>query len=762
MTEGWSKKLGTGLFEGGKKLGTELLKAGKATADNIQLRGLQKQIRDAILAASAHQDIADVSAALSRLPDNWQTLDLTATKALADEHCPKLHQAALRAISEKERRHAQELEERRQQAFEAGLDRREAQLADDGSILEVSAGNLLPDDARQILIEKAAEEFHKRSTRQSLSKSLKEPNGIRDINEVAKTIIYGRAVGDLLPQEKQTLLVAIQLARHGLLDEQGVDTAFAAMTFNDGKTTIIGQDFNDDRGFDKVRRDTEEKVRDTIRQYLETPNDIIQHVGSYISKLEDTELPKEAISAIRSVSGGGATWFGTSDVPGSIYSLETGTGLFLGRTDDGGFLHYDGEGSLFTIAPPGSGKTQCQVMPNLLMYGGPAIVLDVKGECYRQTAGFRASTYGKVIRFAPDDWDGSAHYNPLDFVRRDPRYLASDARKLADMLIVPQATKDPYWEQRGRDILAAFIGYVAHCAEGEQRTMKSVMDLLSPSPDMLQEVVDALRESGISYLSRAANQIESLSENQRASIFDSARSQLSVWDLGELDALTDRSDWHPSDFKLADEATTLYICVSPADIQRFASVLRVIVGQHLDYFMEVLPENMDRPVVFFLDEAPQLGSFDPLPKASSLGRQYGLRLWLFAQNRNQIETAYADANTILGNSVVQCWMNPDESVAFELSKNLGQTRGLFDGREKPLAEAHELRGPSFRDTIIVVGRGEKPAKLSKHFAFEDESLVAKMGSPIAERTVPANTGMPSVPSADSTNASTPNDTSQPS
>src|SRR5690606_1973386 len=98
-------------------------------------------------------------------------------------------------------------------------------------------------------------------------KSLKEPNGIRDVNDVAKYIIYGRAVGDFLPEEKQALLVAVQLARHGLLDEQGLNTAFAAMVFNDGKTTIVGQNFNDDRGFDKVRRDTEENIRDVIRQH---------------------------------------------------------------------------------------------------------------------------------------------------------------------------------------------------------------------------------------------------------------------------------------------------------------------------------------------------------------------------------------------------------------------------------------------------------------------------------------------------------------
>lgn len=223
-------------------------------------------------------------------------------------------------------------------------------------------------------------------------------------------------------------------------------------------------------------------------------------------------------------------------------------------------------------------------------------------------------------------------------------------------------------------------------------------------------------------LERTANQIQSMEDKQLSSIFDSARNQLSVWDLGELDPVTSRSDWHPADFRNAETPLTLYLCVSPPDIQRFASVLRVIIGQHLDYFLEQLPEPQDSDIMFFLDEAPQLGNFEPLPKASSLGRQYGIKLWLFAQNKNQIETAYPDAASILGNAVVQCWMNVDERSGSELEQNLGRSKNVFTGREEPLASSQELRGPDFKEKIIIVGRGERPALLDKHYAYNDESL----------------------------------------
>ncbi|WP_299483243.1 type IV secretory system conjugative DNA transfer family protein, partial [uncultured Paracoccus sp.] len=66
------------------------------------------------------------------------------------------------------------------------------------------------------------------------------------------------------------------------------------------------------------------------------------------------------------------------------------------------------------VAPTGRGKGVGFVIPNLLTYRGSAVVLDVKGENFRETSRFRASTGDKVFRFAPTDWERPTHrYNPL-------------------------------------------------------------------------------------------------------------------------------------------------------------------------------------------------------------------------------------------------------------------------------------------------------------------------------------------------------------
>jgi len=580
----------------------------------------------------------------------------------------------------------------------------------------------------------------------------------------ANDVSYSCAVGNISDSNRQLLRITAILMKHGLIEQPWLENALAGVIFQSGNKTVYQ---TKNRAEQRVLQFT--ILPQMLETYLVNENILQQEIVPLAASLRQDGAHSAVGQELAKLTDGGAAWLGRADIPDSIYNPSFGKGLFLGLLEDGTPLSYDGEGSLFTIAPPGAGKSRCQVIPNLLMYDGPAIVLDIKGECYADTAGYRSRAHGKVIRFAPYDKENSACYNPLDFVRSDPEFLASDARKMADMLVVPTGkAKDPYWENKGRDILAAYIAYVALKAEDHERNMKSVMDMMSPTPDMLKNAIENLQATGITYLVRLANQIQSMPDKQRESVMDVARSHLSAWDLGDLDDVTAHCDWKPEDFRSTEQPLTLYLCVLPEDIDRFASVLRVIIGQHLEHFMKELPGKVERPIVFFLDEAPQLGNFAPLPKAASLGRQYGLQLWLFAQNRNQIEIAYDSADTILGNSVIQCWMNCDEDAAAKLERNLGVSRGLLDGKEKPLVQSHQLRGPEYEDKIIVVGRGQKPAKLHKHMVFNDEALSKLIGLDINSGS--GAVAVENIPSADDTvqpqpvevDGSEPIDTSPPS
>src|SRR5690606_50045 len=105
--------------------------------------------------------------------------------------------------------------------------------------------------------------------------------------------------------------------------------------------------------------------------------------------------------------------------------------------------------------------------------------LDVKGECFAQTAAWRQANVGPVIRFNPVEPDESASYNPLAFVSDKPDELWESSRFLAELLVVVRSQSDPQWEAQGKDLLTLIIAYVCATEEAANRRMSAVLNLAS-------------------------------------------------------------------------------------------------------------------------------------------------------------------------------------------------------------------------------------------------------------------------------------------
>jgi type IV secretion system protein VirD4 len=60
-------------------------------------------------------------------------------------------------------------------------------------------------------------------------------------------------------------------------------------------------------------------------------------------------------------------------------------------------LIYAGDGSLITLARPGSGKSRCVLTPNLIRWEGSMIVVDPKGELATNTALWRQQMLGQKV-----------------------------------------------------------------------------------------------------------------------------------------------------------------------------------------------------------------------------------------------------------------------------------------------------------------------------------------------------------------------------
>ena len=99
--------------------------------------------------------------------------------------------------------------------------------------------------------------------------------------------------------------------------------------------------------------------------------------------------------------------------------LRSTSGLILGKFN-GKYMMDDGQTHVLVSAPTGSGKGVGVVIPNLLNWNGSAVVLDIKGENYNLTSGFRKNHGQKVFVFSPFS-EKSHRFNPFDAINPDPR-----------------------------------------------------------------------------------------------------------------------------------------------------------------------------------------------------------------------------------------------------------------------------------------------------------------------------------------------------
>lgn len=407
------------------------------------------------------------------------------------------------------------------------------------------------------------------------------------------------------------------------------------------------------------------------------------------------------------------------------------SGLIVGRDQDdpNRLWRYEGEGSLVTIAAPGKGKSQCHVVPNLLTWKSAAVVLDIKGELYEQTSAWRAANVGPVYRFSPLDRE-TQRYNPLLQISSDPELLWEDCRFVADMLVVPSGGggNAKFFDDSARDFVTAALCYVTLAYPKAERTMSKVLDIASGLEwdqfvKRLQATVD------VAPAARAGARYDGEKDPKlRENILQTANTALSAWEGQRITKATSASDWNPKDLG-GEGRPTLYICIDPTQIESYLSLLRVVIAQHIRALTTGTPARGAPPVLFFLDELPRLRRMAPVEEGLEVGRQYGVRLWMFAQSVGQLTHAYPNGLGMIGSCAARFYMNPDlsDGTAKKLSEDLGLRESLIDGTRQPIAEPSMLAGPQWADKVLVMASGAKPARLDKHFAHSDPAMTARMG-----------------------------------
>lgn len=404
-------------------------------------------------------------------------------------------------------------------------------------------------------------------------------------------------------------------------------------------------------------------------------------------------------------------------------------------------LTYSGDAPLVTIAPTRTGKSQCQVIPNLLEWPATssAIVLDVKDELYHYTAGYRSAEGSDIQKFDMF-MEGGACFNPFDFLRPDENKVWDDAGYFAElMMVAPPDLKDPFWTDYARILLQAILAEMT--LSGEPRTIQHILTVLADT-ERLKDVVSNLQQSSIDAARITAKflltAIEAQGNDGKGSMMMHSVIQQAFASLNRLNTplitrAMERTDWQPKD--LRKQGATVYITLPAGNVAQYLPLLRLVLGVHIREFLEEKPEDDDCPVLFLLDEFPQLGEMTAIEKALELGG-YGLKIWMFCQSIDQLTTHYGKHTRITSQCAVHSYMNPSGEEGDNLAKIVSNAFGMnrdIHGKSEPKLEITEVTGPNHRDSIFILARGYNTTCLIKKPAYMDADMVKKMAIPPPDR-----------------------------
>lgn len=490
----------------------------------------------------------------------------------------------------------------------------------------------------------------------------------------------------------------------------------------------------------------EEMVRALMAHYVNANDaDYRQDIGKFLGEFTQVikhpgyqEMhPKSAVAVAQALNEGSACWATFSDI-GANHSpfkkFEAGRDLFLGMlpTPDGAqAIGFAGNESLVTVAQPGAGKTQCHILPNLMTYDGPLVVLDPKLELLELTGGLRQSEGKRVIVLSLADDDTPTHrFNVMDFVDRRPEFMWNSLTELAEFLL-PGSPNDnnPVFRNKAAELFAVCLGgeILDGIAAERHPTLSDAISRIFKTPESLKnwlhDIADQAAEFGCEPLEQSAMGFASLIQNENTvedflRYQSNATSVLTKYRGGVIERVAGGAgDWTPED--LREPGTTLYIRIPYEEMSVYGGFIRMVLYTIIKRLRRSGTEQHDLPLTFLLDEVAQLGDLDQIANVVETGRGSGLRLWMILQDYDQAKAASTKPNLILKTPKVRLFMNPTMATAKDVSEELGRINQVITGKEKPLAQAFELMGESYANSIVVLSSGAKPLHLSKHFAWQE-------------------------------------------
>ncbi len=347
------------------------------------------------------------------------------------------------------------------------------------------------------------------------------------------------------------------------------------------------------------------------------------------------------------------------------------------------------------------------VIPNLLSYSDSVVVLDIKQENFRLTAGFRRAHGHAVYLFNPFAEDGRTHrYNPLSVIA-DGMFRVGDILAIGHVLY-PAGGHDEFWKDQARNLLLGLVLLLCDWREARRAGTSGVPDY----PITMGEVLRQSSGNGLpvktylnrmliqhrQYLSRACidalNRFLANDDKVLASILATFNAPLTIWANPIVDAATSANDFDLRDVRR--RKMSVYLGVTPDHLSEAAILMNLMFSQLVNLNTKELAEDnpaLKYQCLLLLDEMTAIGKIQIIARAVAYMAGYNLRLLSIVQSDSQLESVYgrADARTIVTNHAMQILFAPREQkdanaysemlgTRTERSRTTSRSNGMFGAR----------------------------------------------------------------------------------
>jgi len=369
---------------------------------------------------------------------------------------------------------------------------------------------------------------------------------------------------------------------------------------------------------------------------------------------------------------GDARFATAAEVTASGLTGNHGPGILIGR-HNGRYLSLPGQLSVMLSAPTRSGKGVSVVIPNLLNWPDSAVVLDIKGENFEISSGYRAAHGHAVYAFSPFDSDAHSHrWNPLTAVR------TSALHRVGDLLAIGQVfypndgsgtSSEGFFNDQARNLFLG-LGLLLLESPGLLRTIGEMLRQSSGKGRSLREHLTATmtsRAEGGAPLSDecrdALQRLLSNSDNTMSSIVATFGAPLTIFADAIVDAATSADDFRLEDVRR--RRMTVYVRIPPNRLAAARPLLDLFFSQLVDLNTQCLPSQdptLKHQCLLVDDEFAAMGRVTAVINAAPYLAAYGLRLLTVIQAMSQMDAIYGEkhARTFATNHGLQILFAPRE------------------------------------------------------------------------------------------------------